>query len=556
MSQLLEITIVNTGERLQVEGGTTLAELLPRLASPLGFAPICALVNNRTESLAYPLFMPKMVEFLRPEGRSSRRVLARSLCMLLYKAVSAIYPGARLVIEHSLSHGYICRLTASEGENEADLHPDLEKLLEEMRRLVAMDLPFERHEKPTSEVIPQLRSQGLHSTVCLLETLRQLYTVYYTLDGLADVYHGPLAPSTGALQVFDLKPVRGGFLLLPPDCEHPEHAAVPEDQPKMQAAFDRHLQFNRIVGVSDVGELNKAIDAGHAPMLINLCEALHSKQLAQIADEIAKREARIVLIAGPSSSGKTTTGKRIGVELLTNLLKPKMISLDDYFVDRELTPRDASGDYDYESLYALDLPKLSADLTTLLAGGEVNLPTYSFELGRRVERDRPMRLLPREVLVIEGIHGLNPALVPGVDSAKIFKVYVSALTTLSIDDHNWIPTSDNRLLRRIVRDHKYRKTSAVETIRRWDSVARGENRWIFPYQENADATFNSSLLFELAVMKPYAEPLLRSVPHDLPQYAEAARLLRFLECIRPLREEGIPGTSLLREFLGGSSFNY
>lgn len=556
MKNKLEITVMNTGESIAVEGGSTLADLLPRLSRPLGFNPIVASVNNRTESLAFPLFMPKMVEFLHPAHRDSRRVMTRSLCMLLYRAVHTVHPGARLVIEHSLGNGYICRLLASGQERSADLKPDIDALKQEMRRLSEADLPFERHEKPTSQVVELLQAQGLDSQVRLLQSLHNLYTVYYTLSGVSDIYQGPLAPSTASLRVFDLKPFPGGFILLPPSPDDPERPAAPQYLPKMQKAFEGHLRFNSIVGISDVGELNMAIDRGSSGMLINLCEALHSKQLAGIADEIARRKARIVLIAGPSSSGKTTTSKRIGIELMTNLLKPKMISLDDYFVDRERTPLGPDGDYDYESLYALDLPRLSDDLRALLAGREINLPTYSFELGRRVERPRPLRLLPGEVLVIEGIHGLNPELLPGVDPAEIFKVYVSALTTLSIDDHSWIPTSDNRLLRRIVRDNKYRNTPVVETIRRWESVGRGENRWIFPYQENADATFNSSLLFELATLRPAAEPLLRSVPHDVPQYAEASRLLRFLECIRPLPVDAIPSTSLLREFLGGSSFNY
>lgn len=554
MKGKIRIYIVNTREYVEVDGGSTLASLLPMLSSLLPFTPVCAMVNNRVESLRYPLFMPKTVEFLTPDSKGARRVMTRSLCMMLYKAVSEVHPDARLVMEHSISHGYVGRLFALDGSGA--VAPDTVAILDAMRRMADADIPFLRHEEPTAVVREKLKAQHLDSSVLLLDTLRELYTVYYTLGGLADIYQGPLAPSTGYLKVFNLVSDNDGLLLLPPEPHDSSRPAKPVRQPKMQEAFREHLLFNRIVGVSDVGELNRAVEENRSSDLINVSEALHSKKLAQIADMITERKARVVLIAGPSSSGKTTTSKRLGIELMTNLLRPKLISLDDYFVNRDKTPLDSNGDYDYESLYALDLDRLNTDLNALLAGKCINLPTYSFELGRRVEKERPLSLSPDEVLVIEGIHGLNPELVSAVDADSVFKVYVSALTTLAIDAHSWIPTSDNRLLRRIVRDHKYRHTSALETIRRWDSVQRGEQKWIFPFQENADATFNSSLLFELAVMKEYAEPLLRRVPHDIPEYSEASRLLRFLGCFIPIEEAQIPPTSLLREFLGGSSFRY
>ena len=325
----------------------------------------------------------------------------------------------------------------------------------------------------------------------------------------------------------------------------------------MLAAFTDYQRFNHVIGVGNVGQLNEAIAQNRSNMLINLAETLHANELSLIAKRIVNSRAKVVLLAGPSSSGKTTTCKRLSIHLMANLMKPKMISLDDYFVNRDVTPLDpVTGGYDFESLYALDLPLLNRQLNALLAGEEVNLPTYSFELGARIEKKRPMRLDKDDVLLIEGIHGLNPGLTPDVPEENIFKVYVSALTTLAIDDHNWIPTTDTRLLRRLVRDHKYRHTSALDTLKRWASVRRGEEMWIFPFQENADATFNSSLLFEPAVLKEYAEPLLRSVPHDCEQYSEATRLLRFLSYFSPLRSDQIPSTSLLREFLGGSSFHY
>ncbi|MDE6843172.1 MAG: nucleoside kinase, partial [Muribaculaceae bacterium] len=318
-----------------------------------------------------------------------------------------------------------------------------------------------------------------------------------------------------------LLPWKEGMLLLPPDSADPTVPAVPVVQEKMYRAFTEHLKFNRIIRVSNVGALNRAVRERQTSQLINVAEAMHDKLLGKISDQILERRrqggGRIVLIAGPSSSGKTTTTKRLGIQLMTNLMTPKMISLDDYFIDRHLTPRDANGDYDFEHLHALDLERLNSDLQRLLDGEEINLPTYSFEFGRRIDKDRPLRLESDEVLLIEGIHGLNPELVSGLDQADVFKVYVSALTTLRIDNHNWISTTDNRLLRRVVRDHRYRHISALETLRRWPSVRRGEERWIFPFQENADATFNSSLIFELGVMRSYAEPLLHDVPQNDPQ---------------------------------------
>lgn len=557
---MIRIYCVNTGRSLDVEGGATLADIARRLEGELSFAPICAHVNNKTEHLSFCIYAPKRVEFIEASSPVGNRVYVRSLCMLLYRSLYALLPSARLRIEHSVAGGYFCRLFDPEGRL---LKPDatlLAGLKEEMHRLVGLDLPFEFKEAPADDVIGSFRRQGLSSKVRLLETMNHLYATYYTLDGVADSYYSALAPSTGYIKVFDIMEYHDGFLLMGPDPANRDVPRQPVTQEKMYEAFRSYLLFNRTIKVSDVGEMNRAVQAHNAPELINVAEAMHEKYLAGIAGRIADRNeaggARVVLLAGPSSSGKTTTTKRLAIQLMTNLKTPKMISLDDYFVDRAVTPLDEHGEYDYESLYALDLERLNADLRDLLAGREVNLPTYSFELGTRIERRRPLRLDPDDVLLIEGIHGLNPELTRALPSDDVFKVYVSALTSLSIDDHNWISTTDNRLLRRIVRDHKYRHTSAIETIRRWPSVRRGEEKWIFPFQENADATFNSSLIFELAVMKAYAEPLLRQVPHNNPLYAEAYRLLCLLGYFEPIPADQVPSTSLLREFLGGSSFHY
>lgn len=557
---MIQIYCVNTDSTLIVEGGTSLEELALRIKGQLPFIPICAHVNNKTEHLSYSLFSPKRVEFLSADSSVGNRVYVRSLCMLLYRALYELIPQPHLRIEHSISGGYLCRLFDSDDKVFIPTEDFLSDLRDVMMNLVKKDLPFQYKEGPADEVIDIFRRQGLDSKVRLLETMSELYASYYLLDGIADGYYSALAPSTGFIAVFDLIKYHDGFLLMGPDSRNTDVPRQPVTQEKMYEAFRSYLRFNHTIKVSDVGEMNRAVQAHNAPELINVAEAMHEKYLAAIADRIATRNkeggARIVLLAGPSSSGKTTTTKRLAIQLMTNLKTPKMISLDDYFVNRDQTPLDDAGEYDYESLYALDLERLNADLRGLLDGKEINLPSYSFELGSRIERDRRMRLDPDDVLLIEGIHGLNPELTRELPSDDIFKVYVSALTSLCIDDHNWISTTDNRLLRRIVRDHKYRHTSAIETIRRWPSVRRGEEKWIFPFQENADAMFNSSLIFELAVMKPYAEPLLRQVPHNNSLYAEAYRLLKLLSYFEPIPAEQVPSTSLLREFLGGSSFHY
>lgn len=556
MASTIKIYCINTSEYVEVEGGASLLEVSRRLAPQLGFEPICARVNNKNEAMAYQLFQPKTVEFLPVTSPSGERAYIRSLCMVLYHAVTRVAPQARLSIEHSISRGYYCRLGSA-----VECTPGLvSAIAAEMRDIVGRDLPFERNEALTADVIRLFEEQGLDDKVSLLRTTHQIYTTYYRLDGICDSYYGTLAPRTGMLRVWELRPFKEGFLLVGFDHVNPDVPPQHLTQEKMYRAFTDYVDFNAIAGVRNVGELNDTVERRRAADLVNVTEALHEKALARISDEITRRYheggARVVLIAGPSSSGKTTTTKRLGIQLMTNLLKPQLISLDNYFINRELTPRDETGDYDYESLYALDLEQFNRDLNAILAGEEVELPTYNFELGRRQYKGQRLRLDEGSILLIEGIHGLNPALTAQVEERMKFRVYVSALTTITIDNHNWIPTTDNRLLRRIIRDHKYRGTSAIETIRRWPSVRRGEEKWIFPYQENADATFNSSLLYELAVMRDFAEPILKKVPHDVVEYSEAYRLLKFLSYFEPIELRMIPSTSLLREFLGGSSFKY
>ncbi|WP_055097390.1 nucleoside kinase [Gabonia massiliensis] len=553
-----DITIycVNLQKSVQVREGLTLLEIYRLLGVELPHQVLCARVNNKTEDLNYCVYNPKQIEFIDITHGSGSRAYVRSLCFVLYKAIEDIMPGMQLRIEHSISKGYYCEINVQDKISEESII----RIKQRMREIVDADMPFERIECPTKEALEIFRSQGMEDKVALLETSRRLYTIYYRLDNLIDYYYSCLVPSTGYLKVFDLIKYNGGLLLVPPSVDNPQVTSQIVRQEKMLKAFEEYVRFNHIVGLSNVGNLNQAILARRATDLIKVIEALHEKKIAGIADEITEKckngEARVILISGPSSSGKTTFSKRLSIQLMTNLLRPVTISLDNYFVNRENTPKDESGDYDYESLYALDLELFNKDLNRLLKGEEVDMPTYNFESGKRIYRGNKLKLDRASVLILEGIHALNPDLTPQIENKLKYRVYVSALTSISIDDHNWIPTGDNRLLRRIIRDYKYRGSTAQSTIARWPSVRRGEEKWIFPYQENADAMFNSSLLFELAVMKRHATPILSAVPRDCPEYGEANRLLKFLDFFLPLAEHEIPPTSLLREFLGGSSFKY
>ena len=563
MNNYLKIYCKNTQEYIDVDGGDTLQEIYETIEKRIPFRPICAMVNNKIEDLRFPVFTPKMVEYLEACSVQGIRVYIHSLCMVLYKAIEDLFPGKRLRIEHSISGGFYCKIK----HNEELLTPEnIERIKARMQEIVDQDIKFVRRERLTTDVVEMFRKQGLNDKVRLLESSNELYSVYYKLDNIIDSYYEPLAPSTGYLKAFNLEPYKDGMLLLGPDPNDETKPRKSYPMEKMFKAFTKYVKFNDIVGLDDVGTLNKAIEKGWGSEIINVAEALHDKMFARIADDITQRYhdggARVVLIAGPSSSGKTTSSKRLAIQLLTNYIVPKVISLDNYFVDRSRTPRDENGDYDYESLYALDLEQFNKDLTALINGEEVKMPTYNFQTGEREYRGNTLQLKDNNILLMEGIHGLNPELTKDIPEEMKYRVYVSALTTLSIDDHNWVSTSDNRLLRRIVRDYKYRGASARDSIARWPSVRRGEEKWIFPYQENADAMLNSSLLFELAVMKDQAEHILRQVPNNVPEYAVACRLLRFLHYFKSISDAPapvpstipIPGTSLIREFLGGSSF--
>ena len=562
MEQQLQIRCRNNNKTLKVTTGSTLSDIYTQLNLNMEYGPVSARVNNKVEGMHYRVYKPKDIEFLDLHSSSGIRAYTRTLFFVLCKAAHELWPHCKVVIDIPVSNGYYVDIVrGKEGEDESmreEITPDDVHLLRErMQQIIDADLPVHRHETTTEEAIRMFREAGTLTKAKLLEGSGRLYTTYYDLDGYQDYYYGTLLTSTGQLHLFGLEYYYNGILLRIPSQEDPSRLGAFIRQDKMFEIFKEHHRWQEILGMRTVGDLNEAIAKGYTNQLIQISEALQEKKIAQIADEIARRPGiKMVLIAGPSSSGKTTTCKRLSVQLAVNSIRPIGISLDDYFLDREQTPRDESGDYDFEHLHALNIPLLNEQMNALFRGEEVELPRYNFQAGRSEWSGRKLQLKGKEVLVVEGIHALNPELTQNIPNEQIFRVYASALTTILLDSHNYIPTTDNRLLRRIIRDHKYRGVNAQETIRRWPSVRRGENRWIFPFQENADAMFNSAMLFELAVIKSQAEPLLEQVPENVPEYAEAYRLRKFLAYIRPIPEDQIPPTSLLREFLGGSSFEY
>ena len=553
MKQLIQIRCKNNKKTLKVETGSTLSDIFSQLDVKMPYPPVSAKVNNKVEGLHYRVYNPKDIEYLDVTSASGSRAYTRTLFFVLCKAVHKLFPESNVVIDIPVSNGYYCDLRLGRPVTEADA----ELIRGEMQSLVDRHLRIRRHQVPTDEAIRIFEDLGYKSKAMLLRTTGKLYTTYYDIEGFIDYFYGTMLVNTAQLTLFGLEKYYDGLLLRIPSRQDPTQLGALVRQDKMFDIFMEHHHWQDILGISTIGDLNKAVEEGKSNGLIQLSEALQEKKIAQIADEIAKRKnVKMVLIAGPSSSGKTTTCKRLSVQLAVNGIHTIGISLDDYFVNRDQTPRDETGDYDYEHLHALNIPLLNEQMNALFRGEEVELPRYNFQMGRSEKSGRRLRLQGNEVLVLEGIHALNPELTASIPNDQIFRVYASALTTILLDTHNYIPTTDNRLLRRIVRDYKYRGVSACDTIRRWPSVRRGENRWIFPYQENADAMFNSAMLFELAVLKNQALPLLEQVPENCEEYAEAYRLMKFLRYIHTIKEDQIPPTSLLREFLGGSSFEY
>lgn len=555
MSNKIKILCKNNDTRIEIEQGANLIELKKLLAVEMPNTIIAAKVNNKIEPLSFRVYESKTIEYIDISQDAGMRCYVRSLCFILSKAVFDLYPKLRINIKHAISNGYFFTIDSTNGQQT----PDILAVKQRMLDLIEEDLVFTPIEDEVEKVAEQFRNQGFKDKALLLETSNSMYSKYYKLGDYIDYFYGALAPSSGLISLFDIEPIHDGYLLRIPDRSNPLVLCSMLDQPRLYKAFNDHTEFLELIGLQNVGEMNKANIEGRMSDVIKISEAIQEKKIAEYANVIKTRfdeGVRIVLIAGPSSSGKTTFRKRLEIQMMTNSLSPVGLSLDDYFVDREKTPRDENGDYDFESLYALDIEQFNNDLNALLRGEEVEIPSFNFTTGKREYKGHKLRIDARSVLVIEGIHGLNPLLTEHIAPSRKFLIYVSALTAISLDNHNWIPTSDNRLLRRLIRDYKYRNYSAVDTLSRWPSVRRGENKWIFPYQENADAMFNSAMIYELASIKKYAIPILLQVSKRSPEYAEAHRLLKFLFYFNDISDKELPPTSLLREFVGGSSFKY
>ena len=550
---MIQIRCKNNKKSQKVEIGSTLFDIFSAFDLKMTHGPVSARVNNKVEGMHYRVYNSKDVEFLDMTSSSGSRAYTRTLFFVLCKAVQDIYPATDVVIDIPVSNGFYVDIRL--GRPVVD--EDVNIIRRRMQEIIDARMPIRRFTVPTEEAVALFQEKGDVEKVKLLKTSGSIYTTYYKIGDYVDYYYGTLLTNTSQLYLFGLEKYYDGMLLRIPSLKNPDVLGEMTRQDKMFEIFKEHHRWQSILGIRTVGDFNQAIDANHATDIINISEALQEKKIAKIAEEIASRKGvKLVLLAGPSSSGKTTSCKRLSIQLAVNGLKPLQISLDDYFVDREKTPKDASGEYDYESIYALDLDLINEQFNALFRGEEVELPKYDFQSGKSKKSGNKLKMNDNNVLVVEGIHALNPELTAHIPQEQIFRVYASALTTILLDNHNYIPTTDNRLLRRIIRDYKYRGVSAQETIHRWPSVRAGENKWIFPFQENADAMLNTAMLYELAVIKTQAEPLLQQVPENCEEYAEAYRLLKFLKYFKGIPYNNLPPTSLLREFLGGSSFHY
>lgn len=553
MKQVIQIRCKNNKKSQKVEIGSTLFDIFSAFDLKMTHGPVSARVNNKVEGMHYRVYNSKDVEFLDMTSSSGSRAYTRTLFFVLCKAVQDIYPATDVVIDIPVSNGFYVDIRL--GRPVVD--EDVNIIRRRMQEIIDARMPIRRFTVPTEEAVALFQEKGDIEKVKLLKTSGSIYTTYYKIGDYVDYYYGTLLTNTSQLYLFGLEKYYDGMLLRIPSLKNPDVLGEMTRQDKMFEIFKEHHRWQSILGIRTIGDFNQAIDANHATDIINISEALQEKKIVKIAEEIANRKGvKLVLLAGPSSSGKTTSCKRLSIQLAVNGLKPLQISLDDYFVDREKTPKDASGEYDYESIYALDLDLINEQFNALFRGEEVELPKYDFQSGKSKKSGNRLKMNDNNVLVVEGIHALNPELTAHIPQEQIFRVYASALTTILLDNHNYIPTTDNRLLRRIIRDNKYRGVSAQETIHRWPSVRAGENKWIFPFQENADAMLNTAMLYELAVIKMQAEPLLQQVPENCEEYAEAYRLLKFLKYFKGIPYNNLPPTSLLREFLGGSSFHY
>ena len=559
---MLQIRCKNNNITKSFPEGTSLIEVYQEFADELKlpYPVVSAKVNNTPQGLKFRLYQNRDVEFMDAREGAGHRVYVRSLCFVLYKATQDLYPGSKLFIEHTISRGYYCNF--KKRGNDAMTNDDVTAIAARMQEIIDLDMPFRRNEATTEEAIRVFAERGLTDKVKLLETSGQIYSDYYMLGDTADYYYGPLVPSAGYLKVWGLEPFHDGLLLRVPDWYDPTKLAEKVDMPKTFEMFAEKTRFDIIMRLSNAGDVNRAVLKGHASELIQVSEALQEKKIVQIAEEIERRyhreqdPVRIVLITGPSSSGKTTFCKRLSIQLLACGLRPYSFSTDDYFVNRLDTPKLPNGDYDFDNIETVDYHLMEDHLTRLMKGERVELPEYNFVTGKREWNGKKVKLSNDSVLIIEGIHALNPLLTKNIPDTAKFKIYISALTSISLDDHNWIPVRDNRLLRRIIRDYNKGAYTAQQTISQWKNVCMAEDQWIFPFQETADVMFNSALNIEFAVLRPHAEIILSSVPKNCPEYAEAHRLLKFIHYFIPVSDQEIPPTSIMREFVGGSSFKY
>ena len=550
---MIQIRCKNNKKSQKVEIGSTLFDIFSAFGLQMEYGPVSCKVNNKVEGLHYRVYNNKDVKFLDMTSPSGSRAYTRTLFFVLCKAVQDLYPAHDVIIDIPVSNGFYVDVRFGRPATDEDV----DRIRQRMQEIIDAKMPIRRYMVPTEEAIALFEEKGDVEKVILLKTSGAIYTTYYKIGEYVDFYYGTLLTNTSELYLFGLEKYYDGMLLRIPSVKDPSVLGELTKQDKMFEIFKEHHRWQDILGIRTVGDFNQAVDAGFTTDIINISEALQEKKIAKIAEDIANRKGvKLVLLAGPSSSGKTTSCKRLSIQLAVNGLKPLQISLDDYFVDREKTPKDANGEYDYESIYALDLQLINDQFNALFRGEEVELPKYDFQTGKSKKSGKKLKMNDNNVLVVEGIHALNPELTAQIPNEQIFRVYASALTTILLDNHNYIPTTDNRLLRRIIRDYKYRGVSAQETIHRWPSVRAGENKWIFPFQENADAMLNTAMLYELAVIKTQAEPLLQQVPENCEEYAEAYRLLKFLKYFKGIPYNNLPPTSLLREFLGGSSFHY
>ncbi len=556
MQNSVEVICRNSGARMMVETGTSLLDNAPPLGIEGPYPFLAAFVNNRIKELNYRVMRPVTVEFIDITSFEGYRVYQRTISFILQKAVWDLFPGRKFYIRHSLGSGFYCEF----GDGDQPDAGQIEALRRRMGEIIARRYPITRRTMLTEEVNGIYERFGFDDKVVLLNTRPRLYSDLYQLDDMVGFFYGSLTPDTGYIHLFDIRPYYNGFYIAVPLRTDPSKLDLQVHLDKMFDVFHEYQMWVRIMGVPTVGRLNAKVLGGDAGELIKVAEAFHEKQIANLADRIEQANmssgTRMVLISGPSSSGKTTFSKRLGIQLRILGLDPVLISLDDYFVDRERTPKDENGEYDYEALEAIDLELLNSDLKRLFAGESVEVPRYDFITGTRQWHDSPLQLTERSIIIMEGIHGLNPRLTPSIPRERKFCIYVSCLTSVSMDNLSRIPTTDNRLLRRITRDYYTRGNNALSTLQRWPSVRRGEEKHIFPYQENADAIFNSSLFYEISVLRPKVEAILREVPDTHVEYAETKRLLKFLDNFVPIQPDEIPPTSILREFIGGSSFRY